>query len=645
VTSLTVERRSVRLTVAGAQITLTREARPVALAVGGGVTVTGGAAGEVAWPDITGKPATFPPDLTAHLGAADPHPQYLTAAEGTAAFATAAEGALAGTALQPGAQIPWTDVTGKPATFPPDLTAHLGAADPHPQYLTAAEGSAAFATAAQGALAGTALQPGAQIPWTDVTGRPATFPPDLTAHLGAADPHPQYLTTAEGTAAFAALGHGHAAATGAAAGFMAAADKAKLDGIATGATANAADAALRDRATHTGTQAASTISDFGEAVDDRVAALLVAGAGVSLTYDDSAGTLAVAATGGGGGDGFPLGLYSDGSDGDVTISSGTTTLTRDMSYNTLTISGSGVLNTAGFRVFVKDTLDISAAGAGAIHCNGAIGNNGGVTGTGGGAAASAQSSIINITTRNAGGAGGTAAGTAGPTLGSITLLVSGGMGVGGSGGAGSSGGGGPGSSQVAAATITTSFRRYIHDFIGIVNGVMNCYTNGRSCSGGGGGGDGTAGGGGGSGGAPGNGMAIYARRIQRGTNTTAAIIQARGGPGGNGGSPAAGNRGGGGGGSGGGGGMVYICHNELLGTEIADAIDVSGGAGGNGGNGSGTGIGGQGGGRGGGGRVVIFNLLTGATSKLDPVSGAAGGAASGATGGTGAAQVIARFAL
>lgn len=45
-------------------------------------------------------------------------------------------------------------------------------------------------------------------------------------------------------------------------GSLSAADKAKLDGVATGATANSADAALRDRATHTGTQLAATISDF-----------------------------------------------------------------------------------------------------------------------------------------------------------------------------------------------------------------------------------------------------------------------------------------------------------------------------------------------------------------------------------------------
>jgi len=41
--------------------------------------------------------------------------------------------------------------------------------------------------------------------------------------------------------------------------------KTKLDGIATGATANATDAQLRDRSTHTGTQAAATITGLGGA--------------------------------------------------------------------------------------------------------------------------------------------------------------------------------------------------------------------------------------------------------------------------------------------------------------------------------------------------------------------------------------------
>lgn len=59
-------------------------------------------------------------------------------------------------------------------------------------------------------------------------------------------------------------------ATVSAAGVMSASDKAKLDGIATAATANATDAQLRDRTTHTGNQPSSTISDFNTAVTARL---------------------------------------------------------------------------------------------------------------------------------------------------------------------------------------------------------------------------------------------------------------------------------------------------------------------------------------------------------------------------------------
>jgi hypothetical protein len=50
------------------------------------------------------------------------------------------------------------------------------------------------------------------------------------------------------------------------------ADKTKLDGIAAGATANSSDADLRDRGTHTGTQAISTVSGLQSALDGKQAA-------------------------------------------------------------------------------------------------------------------------------------------------------------------------------------------------------------------------------------------------------------------------------------------------------------------------------------------------------------------------------------
>lgn len=83
-----------------------------------------------------------------------------------------------------------------------------------------------FATAAQGALADTAVQPGGLA--AIATSGSAS---DLTAGTL---PAARFDDTAHGNRAGGAL---HSAATGAAAGFMSAADKTKLDGIASGATA------------------------------------------------------------------------------------------------------------------------------------------------------------------------------------------------------------------------------------------------------------------------------------------------------------------------------------------------------------------------------------------------------------------------
>ncbi|GEM_PF-399969 len=55
-----------------------------------------------------------------------------------------------------------------------------------------------------------------------------------------------------------------------AAWWAASAMKTKLDGIAAGATANATDAQLRDRATHTGSQAISTVTGLQAALDNKI---------------------------------------------------------------------------------------------------------------------------------------------------------------------------------------------------------------------------------------------------------------------------------------------------------------------------------------------------------------------------------------
>jgi hypothetical protein len=86
--------------------------------------------------------------------------------------------------------------------------------------------------------------------------------------------------------------HSHSDATASASGFMSYTDKNKLDGIAAGATANATDGFLLNRANHTGTQLASTISDFTEATQDAVASALTDTSTIDFTYNDTSNTIA-----------------------------------------------------------------------------------------------------------------------------------------------------------------------------------------------------------------------------------------------------------------------------------------------------------------------------------------------------------------
>jgi len=98
------------------------------------------------------------------------------------------------------------------------------------------------------------------------------------------------ISTAQQTAldGKAAASHTHADATTSASGFMSDADKTKLNGVASGATANATDAQLRDRATHTGSQAISTVTGLQTALDGKAAD--------SAALTDAAGTATLPAT-------------------------------------------------------------------------------------------------------------------------------------------------------------------------------------------------------------------------------------------------------------------------------------------------------------------------------------------------------------
>lgn len=217
-------------------------------------------------------------------------------------------------------------------------------------------------------------------------------------------------------------------------------------------------------------------------------------------------------------------IYGDGSDGDYTINGGTTTLTRDMYYNDLTITNTGVLKTDGFRVFVKGTLTIQASGT--INDDGP-------------AAAAGVGGIVSLTVGSLG--KGASGGNSEANGNNITNSEGG---AGGDGGGGSGGTGGTAtvpSPQVGVfdlAIITTMF-----------------LTTGKINGGAGGAGGGNNAGTGGGGGAGGGVVMIAAHTI-----VNDGSISADGGAGANG-------SGGGDGGGGGGGGVVAVICNSYTGND------------------------------------------------------------------------------
>jgi hypothetical protein len=158
--------------------------------------------------------------------------------------------------------VAWADVTGKP-TFATIATS-ASAADltagilPAARFDDTAHGSRAGGTLHAAVVAGGAsgFMTGADKTKLDgiATGAQVNVATDLSYTAAS-----RLLASSTGADVTLPL-------VGSDAGLMSAADKTKLDGVATGATANSADATLLARANHTGTQLAATISDFASAV-------------------------------------------------------------------------------------------------------------------------------------------------------------------------------------------------------------------------------------------------------------------------------------------------------------------------------------------------------------------------------------------
>lgn len=251
----------------------------------------------------------------------------------------------------------------------------------------------------------------------------------------------------------------------------------------------------------------------------------------------------------------PDAVYGSGSDGNVTISS-TTNLTRDMHYQNLTVDSGQVLNTNGFRVFVRGSLSgtgtiandgtdgaaVTTAGSGATSGYLGGGTNGGAGAAAAGAAGAAISNFRGL--GSVGGAGGAGTGGAGGAAGTLSAATAGQI------------GGLPSNASLNVASVLVA--RSMFD-----NSTPRSWQGGTG--GGGGGGNGSSAGAGGGGGGGIN--TVFAFDVNGFTGT----ISARGGAGG---SPTGLNRGGGGGG---GGGLVVLVTDS---SSLSLSLNANGGLGG-----------------------------------------------------------------
>lgn len=279
-------------------------------------------------------------------------------------------------------------------------------------------------------------------------------------------------------------------------------------------------------------------------------------------------------------------LWGDGSYGAYTLDgsvaapawatkSGTEyTLTEDVFLNSLVLTSTCSIRTAGYRIFVNGTLNIGASAK--IHANGRNGS---------GNTAGGSSGAGSLAFGGGGGTGGTTGSQNGQAGSNVTLGLGSGGGAGGAGtaiGGGGSAGTGGSSGSVTRPGTTLGGWNSIRTFqSGIIEGygsaapAVNCVFGGSAGGGGGFGADSSGGTSNGGGAGGGGGICLISAKniILGGT------IEAKGGVGGNQ-VDVTGTPGLGGGGGGGGGGVVFLTYGQLTG---AGSVTAAGGAGGTGG--------------------------------------------------------------
>lgn len=264
--------------------------------------------------------------------------------------------------------------------------------------------------------------------------------------------------------------------------------------------------------------------------------------------------------------------FGDGSDGALAISSGTTTLSADKQYTSVSVTGTAILETAGYRIYCQGTVTVDANSGACIRNNG--GNGGDASGSTGGTAGTVApgvtvpAGIVGFAGAN-GQTGAAAAGVNGTAGTNITLGIGVIGAVGGAGGMANAGtrvGGTGGAAGTFSASINKLATIADSNLIDHTGGTFT-FVKGDSGSGSGASGghhSGTNSGAGGGSGASGGCVFIAAKSfVLSGTGA----IQAKGGNGGAGSNGSSdGSNGGGGGGAGGSGGQIILIYHFKTGV-------------------------------------------------------------------------------
>lgn len=232
------------------------------------------------------------------------------------------------------------------------VAVHEALEDPHPQYLLPSE--AALSTLNDVVVV--SIQDTQVLAWDSATSKWKNVAQSGSSGGGAWGDITGTLSDqtdlASALSGKASTAHTHSDGTTSVAGFLSTADKTKLDGIATAATANSSDATLKARANHTGTQTASTISDFSTAADARIAVATITESQVVNLTSDLAAKLASSAV-----SAFGLTLVDDANAATARTTLGLATVASTGAYSDL--SGKPTLGTAA----AQDTTAFDASGA------------------------------------------------------------------------------------------------------------------------------------------------------------------------------------------------------------------------------------------------------------------------------------------